>query len=381
MLVSRTKFIALRVFLWLAMSSAAIASFTAASSAHEVQPAVADISLSADSAEIVIDWNIEAPVAGVDLEGLEDTNASDRAEVYDALRVLDPDAMRAAFEEAWPGIAAQITLQAGGQNIDFAVQSVRVAEIGNVDLARISEVTLAAELPADNSRVVFGWQPSLGPLVIRQSAIEGGYSTFLVSGGVSDPIPREGSTDQTAWQAFADYIRVGFDHIVPLGLDHILFVLGLFFLSLRMGSLLWQISAFTLAHTVTLALGALDIVRLRGDIVEPLIAASIVYVGIENVLARGLMPWRPVVVFMFGLLHGLGFASVLSDFGLGAEHFVPKLIGFNVGVEIGQLAVILAAWIALGAIFSRYAWYFARIAAPVSIGISVIALFLSLIHI
>ena len=108
---------------------------------------------------------------------------------------------------------------------------------------------------------------------------------------------------------------------------------------------------------------------------EPLIAASIVYVGIENVLARNLTPWRPFVVFAFGLLHGLGFASVLSDFGLGASHFVPKLIGFNIGVEIGQLAVIAAAFVAFGILFGKTAWYFRRIAAPVSIAISVIAFF------
>ena len=353
----------------------ALFAVTQSSSAHEVQPAVADLAISEDQIEIILDWNIEAPVAGLDLEGLADTNLSERAEVYDALRALPPEEMAEAFREAWPGIVGNLTLKAGDADIAPELQGVRVDEIGNIELARISEVTISAPLPADGSAVVFGWDPSLGPLIIRQTGVEGGYSAFLSTGGTSDPIPREGATNQSAWDAFVEYIGVGFDHIVPMGLDHILFVLGLFFLSLRMGSLLWQISAFTLAHTVTLALGALDIIRLPADIVEPLIAASIVYVGIENVLARGLMPWRPVVVFLFGLLHGLGFASVLADFGLGADHFVPKLIGFNVGVEVGQLAVIFAAWLALGAIFARYTWYFARIAAPVSIGISVIALF------
>lgn len=172
-----------------------------------------------------------------------------------------------------------------------------------------------------------------------------------------------------------EYIRVGFDHIVPQGLDHILFVLGLFFFSLRMGALLWQVSAFTLAHTVTLALGALDIVRISPEIVEPIIAASIVYVGIENLFLQKLPPWRPFVIFGFGLLHGLGFASVLQEFGLGNDNFVPKLIGFNVGVEIGQLAVIATAWLALALFFGRFGWYHRRIAAPVSIAIAIIAAF------
>jgi hypothetical protein len=205
--------------------------------------------------------------------------------------------------------------------------------------------------------------------------VENGYTAFLTAGGSTDPIPRTGGDDQTAGEAFVDYIGVGFDHIIPLGLDHILFVLGLFFLALKLRPLLWQVTAFTLAHTVTLALGAMDIIRISPDIVEPLIAASIVYVGVENVLSRGLTPWRPVIVFMFGLLHGLGFASVLSDFGLGASNFVPKLIGFNVGVELGQLAVIAAAFVCFGVLFGNHDWYRRRISGPVSIAISAIAVF------
>ena len=120
-------------------------------------------------------------------------------------------------------------------------------------------------------------------------------------------------------------------------------MLGLFLLSTQLGPLLWQVSAFTLAHTVTLALGAMGLVTISGSIVEPLIAASIVYVAFENILARGLTRWRPFVVFGFGLLHGLGFASVLGEFGLPEAQFIPALIGFNVGVEVGQLTVIALA--------------------------------------
>ena len=122
-------------------------------------------------------------------------------------------------------------------------------------------------------------------------------------------------------------------------------MLGLFFLSTHLAPLIWQVSAFTLAHTVTLAAGALGLVSVPGSIVEPLIAASIVYVAVENIFARGLTRWRPFVVFGFGLLHGLGFASVLAEFGLPQEQFVPALIGFNVGVELGQLTVIAMAFI------------------------------------
>jgi hypothetical protein len=178
-------------------------------------------------------------------------------------------------------------------------------------------------------------------------------------------IALEGGGETTAWQTFKSYIPVGFDHILPKGLDHILFVLGLFFLSTYLRPLVWQISAFTLAHTVTLALGAMGWVNVPGSIVEPLIAASIVYVAVENIFMKGLSPWRPFVIFGFGLLHGLGFASVLGEFGLPEGQFIPALIAFNIGVEFGQLTVIALAFIAVGAM-CRKAWYRARIAIPAS---------------
>ncbi len=341
--------------------------------AHEVQPAIMDVQIGADTLEIEIDWMVEAAVAGISLEALADTNDAEDAEAYDALRALDPAALEERLREAWPGIADQFLISTDGRRLPIALGTVGVEDTPNVELARITTLTLTAPLPPGEAPILVGWEPALGPLIVRQMGVENGYAAFLTPGMVSDPILRSGGAAQTAGEAFTDYVSVGFDHIVPKGLDHILFVLGLFFFSLRMGALLWQVTAFTLAHTVTLALGALDIIRLSPDIVEPIIAASIVYVGIENLFLRKLPPWRPFVIFGFGLLHGLGFAAVLQDFGLGNDHFLPKLIGFNVGVEIGQLAVIAAAWLTLALFFGRFAWYRRRIAAPVSVAIALIA--------
>ena len=137
------------------------------------------------------------------------------------------------------------------------------------------------------------------------------------------------------------YVHSGFVHIIPRGLDHILFVLGLFLFSLSGRVLLYQISLFTLAHTITLALFSLGIVRISGQIVEPLIALSIAYVAVETIWAKGRFSWqRGLLITGFGLLHGLGFASVLADFGLPTTQFLPALISFNIGVEIGQLAIV-----------------------------------------
>ncbi len=343
--------------------------------AHEVQPAIMDFLIAEDQVEISIDWMVEAAVAGLDLETLANTQDAEDDGEYDRLRALEPEQMVDEIRAAWPGISESIYVRVGGETLPLALEAINVPEVGNIELARISTVEFIASLPEEASELTIGWAPALGPLVVRQAGVEGGYAAFLSPGMESDPVPRSGTFEQTAWEALVSYIEAGFDHIVPKGLDHILFVLGLFFLSLRMAPLLWQVTAFTLAHTITLALGALEIIRISPDIVEPLIAASIVYVGVENLFFRNLTPWRPIVVFLFGLLHGLGFASVLQDFGLGEQHFVAKLIGFNVGVEVGQLAVIAAAWITLALFFGRFDWYHRRIAAPVSIAIALIAAF------
>ena len=129
---------------------------------------------------------------------------------------------------------------------------------------------------------------------------------------------------------------------MPKGLDHILFVLGLLFLTPKVYPLLIQVSIFTLAHTITLAISSLKIINISTAIIEPLIAASIIYVAIENFFNSSLTKYRSIIIFFFGLLHGLGFASVLSSFGLPGTNFIWALVGFNVGVEIGQLTIILA---------------------------------------
>jgi hydrogenase/urease accessory protein HupE len=134
--------------------------------------------------------------------------------------------------------------------------------------------------------------------------------------------------------------------VVPLGLDHILFVLGVFLLSRRWRPLLWQVTAFTLAHTLTLGLATLGIVRLPSSVVEPVIAASIAVIAVENIFLPKYNHWRLAIVFIFGLIHGLGFAGALADLELTRASLVTGLLGFNLGVEAGQLVVICAAFLA-----------------------------------
>lgn len=174
-----------------------------------------------------------------------------------------------------------------------------------------------------------------------------------------------------------EYLALGFWHIVPEGLDHILFVLGLFLLAARWRPLLGQVTAFTVAHTVTLALATYGVVQLPSHIVEPLIALSIAYVAVENLFTRELKPLRVVLVFAFGLLHGLGFAGVLESLGLPQQEKAAALLSFNIGVEIGQLAVIAAAFLLVGWFRDR-PWYRKRIVIPASLLIAAAGLYWAL---
>jgi hypothetical protein len=136
------------------------------------------------------------------------------------------------------------------------------------------------------------------------------------------------------------YVSVGLGHILPGGLDHILFVVALFLAAKNLRSLFWLITTFTLAHSVTLALAAVGTISLPGRIVEPLIAFSIAFVALENLFADPTARWRTLIVFVLGLIHGLGFAGFFGELGLPQGLFFSSLIGFNLGVELGQFAVI-----------------------------------------
>ncbi|ARN73014.1 HupE/UreJ family protein [Oceanicoccus sagamiensis] len=170
-----------------------------------------------------------------------------------------------------------------------------------------------------------------------------------------------------------EFIALGFTHILPKGMDHILFVLGLFFLSLRMSVLFWQITAFTLAHSVTLALTIFGVISVPAEIVEPIIALSIAVIAFENIYRKDLKVWRIAVIFIFGLIHGMGFAGVLTGLGLPPESQWTALVAFNIGVEFGQITVVL---LALGVVWlmRNQQWYRQWVSIPASVTIGCIGL-------
>lgn len=174
---------------------------------------------------------------------------------------------------------------------------------------------------------------------------------------------------------FTSYLKLGFEHILPLGLDHILFILSLFFLSSKLKTILWQATAFTLAHSITLGLSMYGYIKPLPAVVEPIIALSIFFVAAENLLTQQLKPGRMAIITLFGLIHGMGFAGALSGIGLPPGRFFSALTAFNLGVELGQITVILIAYFLATKWFSNRVWYRSWIVQPASAGIALLALY------
>lgn len=232
-------------------------------------------------------------------------------------------------------------------------------------------------IPAESKALTFRQGAAIGWYLVQvvNEGAEGSASQWLDAGRESKPFPIASPPPAPSVSAtVGQYVVLGFEHILPKGLDHILFVLGLFLMSTRWKALLAQVTAFTVAHSITLGLAIYGAVSLPSSVVEPLIAASIVYVAVENVLSKELHRSRIALVFCFGLLHGLGFAGVLHELGLPRSQFLPALLSFNLGVELGQLSVIAIAFLAIGWWGSR-AWYRKRVVIPASLAIAATGLY------
>jgi hypothetical protein len=166
---------------------------------------------------------------------------------------------------------------------------------------------------------------------------------------------------------------LGIQHIIPFGIDHILFLVGLCLLSTNIKTIFWQATAFTIAHSITLALSMKNIITLPAQIVEPIIVLSILFVAIENIILNGLKAWRILIVFLFGLIHGLGFASALNEIGLPRNKFLTSIFSFNLGVEIGQATIIGLVFLFIILPAGKKLWYKKAVAYPLSAMIGLIA--------
>ncbi|UWQ56042.1 HupE/UreJ family protein (plasmid) [Leisingera caerulea] len=358
------------------LAVAALAGSAIRGTAHELRPAIVNLTVSpTGEVDLSIDLNLEAFLLQIGAEHTT-TDASGRASDYDALRAAPSATLVANFRNEAPPLLQDMSLRTNKTSVAMSLEDVIVPETGNTEVARVSRLQFTAQLPPDATALSWTGGAALGQAVLRVSTSEASepfFASLLQPGAASEPVVLDGVIVDRASSVLADYIPVGFDHIVPKGLDHILFVIGLFLLSPHFRPLAWQVTCFTLAHSVTLALGLYGLVRISPAIVEPLIAASIIFVAIENLTTTRLSRFRSVVVFAFGLLHGLGFASVLTDFGLPEGQYLPALIGFNIGVELGQLAVLAVCFLAVGIWFRHRHWYRHVISIPASLIVALVA--------
>lgn len=370
-----------------------LSAVTAPSLADVVKPALVEISVHRDGRiDIELRASIEALITGIDGHW-RNTQESPQAEAYDTLRVLEPDALRARFASFRTTLLDGIELKFDGRAVDLHIDQVDIPPAGYTKAPRISLIRLRGSAPAFADSLTWYYPLHFGNNVARVRQVnETGQQwhwsphQWIREDRPSEPFSLQEIYAQRAWhEVVLGYLVIGFEHIIPMGLDHILFILGIFLLSPRPRPLLLQVTMFTLAHTLTLGLSMAGHAALPAAIVEPLIALSIAYIGLENLYAtrkgahgNGLSRFRLPLVFGFGLLHGMGFADALREFGMPANDFLTALIAFNVGVELGQLTVILLALLAVGFWFRRRERYRTWVIVPGSLLISLIGLYWTL---
>ncbi len=302
-----------------------------------------DVTCDLDALALGVPSTADSAALAAEIEGME---PAARDELVERLVVLLKRRLRVRFDG--DPDAFGVSLPARGQPPPEGLPPTALGLVAR----------LSGRVPSDSGKVTFFASRAFPPvrLSVTRAGEAAGDIEVLAPGAESWPVPLVGPRLAPGrLETFRRFVALGVTHILPWGLDHVLFVLGLALLSPRLGPLLAQVTAFTVAHTLTLALSSYGVVRLSPQIVEPLIALSIVYVAVENVVSPKLRPSRVVLVFAFGLLHGLGFAGVLGEIGLPEGQQLTALLAFNVGVELGQLGVIAVAagavgvWVKLGA--------------------------------
>lgn len=356
MWLERTRNAAIVALIFVALEAIAIwVVFNGPALAHEAPPAVINVSpVGADRLAVKIELDVRGLLARA--EGVEQDTYVELPQAEAAVRLNDRlDTLGA-------------TIAVVGPNGPLSVSTKGIDPGGVLDLV-VSDIPPGAGLDLIPSE-------ALGYALIRVLDPASGEIVQTVFAGPGETAAIEVAQvfRQSAMAVFGEYLVAGFDHILPKGLDHILFVIGLFLLSPALRPLLIQVSLFTVAHTTTLGLAATGLVSVPAAIVEPLIAASIAFIAVENVFRNSLSRWRPIVIFGFGLLHGLGFASVLADFGLPAEQFAVALAAFNIGVEAGQITVLALCFLAVGLFFGR-PWYRRAISIPASLTLAGVGIY------
>ena len=353
-------------------------SFVSLIFAHELRPNIANLDITKNEkttdAKLDLKINLEAIIVGID-PNHSNTKESDQSDLYDEYRKLSPDKLLKKFYEKFNSLDDKIYLTNSSNKYFGTIEQITIPEIGDIEVIRDSSIELSFKNLQENA-YQFYWDENFGSVILRvNSNDQSELHTEIITKESLSTAFNINEDQSNIFKTITDYIVIGFEHILPKGLDHILFVLALFLLSTKFKPLFFQVTYFTIAHSITLFLGVLNIVNISPNIVEPIIAISIAYVAFENLFTNKLNKARPFVIFIFGLLHGLGFAGVLTEIGIPDDLFITSLVSFNVGVELGQIAVILIAYLLLALPFGKQKWYDARITKPMSLVIACVGLY------
>ena len=353
--------------------------FSSTINSHEIKPAIVDLIIADGQASIDFKINAEQILAGVDASQYQDTNDAPQAELYDQFREKNEEELKQDIQQNWNLFQDQITIN-GLEGSSLNLVDLMIDQDVNPEYPR--DTNLKTEAPLNQNEITIQFATELGPVVIRrfedinkENMI---FSTYLQPGEISAELSP--LSQATMSQTIIEYIILGMEHIVPKGLDHILFIFGVFFFAVKLKPLLWQVTMFTLAHSLTLILASLKLVFIPASIIEPLIALSIGYVAFENIFQRQSKfhsrsnTIRYAVIFFFGLIHGLGFAFVLEDIGLPTGQLILSLLSFNIGVEIAQIGLVVLAYL-LMFYPSKQLWYRKAIQIPCSLVIGLIGIY------
>ena len=345
--------------------------------ADVVKPALVEISIFENKMlEVKIDLSLEAAMTGIGTQYKNTIDSPDSAR-YDELRALEPDNLRQQFKTFETEFLNSLQLKVNSEQQSLSLTRANIDIVGYKKRPRKTTLTYTAKLNEWPKTLSWQYGKIHGDSALRwqiHQVDKYNWSQWqwLRGGDPSEVINIDHPESQSDTQRFFQFIDIGFDHVVPLGWDHILFIIGMALSSLLWRRLLILVSAFTLAHTLTLGLAMIGVLEVSARLVEPLIAFSIAYVAIENLLTKQSIKRKTIIVFLFGLVHGLGFASMLQEFELSSESFLSTLIGFNVGVELAQIMIVAVVVLLLLSLRALGWNYRQLVVIPISVLIALI---------
>ena len=347
---------------------------------HEIKPSIADFSINESSLTFEIRLNAELILSGIDASDIQNTDNSNLSYKYDDLRKLPDNDLKENIMSNWDNISQNIYIKLDGDVQELNLLSIEIINQRNYEVTRDTIINFHIPLDKKNTSFSFSMSKKFGSIILREQNLNKNvdqlYTNYLNSGDASDLINLNHTVALTKINSFIKYLFLGIEHIIPKGLDHMLFIIGLFLFSNLIRPLLLQVTMFTIAHTITLVIASLSLINVNASIVEPLIALSIVYIGVENIFKKySNTKIRYYVIFLFGLLHGLGFALVLKDVGLDYSNLLMNLVSFNIGVEIAQIFILFLLFLTIGLFFSKKKYYKIIFQIPLSLFISLIAIY------